>query len=870
MADKTAIMKEAQKYLARGQLDKAIAEWEKLIRESPDGNTFNMVGDLYLKKGDKKAAVESFHKAAGYFRQEGFSLKALALYKKVLNISQTDSAALYALGELSEEKGLATDATRYYLAAADGLSKEGKKDQLLDIYQKILSLSPTNVPLRNKVAEIFLKEGLKSDAVKEYLFIARTFEDKGDFSKAAEYYGKIGEIQPPSREVALAMTHLHQKSGDIAKAVAVVKEATGLFPDDADLLFRKAELLIATGDHAAASESLYKIEGLDPGNMRAKRLLGDLFIRQGRKEEAWEKYLPVIDDMILQANYDDPTRLLDQFRDVAPLDAGRRLASLYRLRGEPAAAAAELALLGDALKEKELKDEALGCYRDALDLNPDDARVRNAIAELEEKPEERAEPEAVAEPGPIAETEAVEEEAVSGVIDGEKTVEEFLTEADIFSRYGLLNEAIKILEGLKLKRPQNEEVHNRLKALYVDASDKESAVTECLILSELYKRKGDPEQAEKMLREAAGISPEDPRLAERGVIPELEPTSYASETPQFGQPGIGEPDIEDYEEEIAEADFYVRQGLIQEASKILERLHSLFPDNTEVADRLTNLGQLAETEEESPLQSPLEVDGAAQEKLAREVTGPEEKPFGMSGAEFELPETADEETVAPEETPLGVSGAGFELPETADEETPGAGPTSEEGAFEEISFSEEDLVDAQEMPEPELDNDVLEIFQEFKKGLEKELGEEDSETHYNLGIAYKEMGLVDDAIKEFQTSRNDPKRFMQSSTMLALCYMEKGMYSLVIGVLSSVLEQVSDKDESFWAVKYDLADAYEKSGNADEARRLYTEVFGWNAKFRSVAEKVSRPGGQTAAGGPAGKAGDTAKPKTKKDRVSYL
>ena len=152
MADKTALIKEAQKYLAKGQLDKAIGEWEKIVREYPDGNGFNFIGDLYLKKGDKKNAVEAMHQAAGIFRQEGFTLKALALYKKVLNVIPTDSAALYALGELSEEKALTTDAIKYYLATADSLSKEGRKGELLDIYSKILSLSPTNIPLRVKVA----------------------------------------------------------------------------------------------------------------------------------------------------------------------------------------------------------------------------------------------------------------------------------------------------------------------------------------------------------------------------------------------------------------------------------------------------------------------------------------------------------------------------------------------------------------------------------------------------------------------------------------------------------------------------------------------------------------------------------------------
>ncbi len=86
MSDKSSLVKEAQKYLARGQIEKAIGEWEKLAREYPDGNAYNTVGDLYLKKGDTTNAVESFHKAASFFQQEGFALKALALYKKILNL----------------------------------------------------------------------------------------------------------------------------------------------------------------------------------------------------------------------------------------------------------------------------------------------------------------------------------------------------------------------------------------------------------------------------------------------------------------------------------------------------------------------------------------------------------------------------------------------------------------------------------------------------------------------------------------------------------------------------------------------------------------------------------------------------------------
>jgi tetratricopeptide (TPR) repeat protein len=144
----------------------------------------------------------------------------------VLNVNPADAAALYALGELSEEKELVTDAIKYYLAAADSLAKEGKKNELFDIYGKILSLSPSNIPLRTKVAEIFLKQGLKSDAAREYLYIAGIYENKGDIPKAKEHYHKAIEIQPLNKDAVVGLSILHEKTGEIDKAINLMKEAS--------------------------------------------------------------------------------------------------------------------------------------------------------------------------------------------------------------------------------------------------------------------------------------------------------------------------------------------------------------------------------------------------------------------------------------------------------------------------------------------------------------------------------------------------------------------------------------------------------------------------------------------------------------------
>ncbi len=840
MADKTLIMKEAQKYLAKGQVDKAISEWEKLLKESPDGNVYNIIGDLYLKKGDRKNAVDSFHHAAGFFREEGFSLKALALYKKVLNINAADADALFALGELSEEKGLATDAIKYCLAAVDAYSKEGKKDKVLSVYQKILSLSPSNMPLRNKIAEMFLKEGLLTDAAKEYLYMAGLHAEKGELPKAFEHYQKVLELAPGNKEGLLGISDLYEKSGDAANAAAYLKQAMKLMPEDTDIAFRFAGLSFRTGDTASARAALEKLSGMEPSNMRARKLLGDILLREGDTQAAWGAYLPVIDEMIASERYDEAVELLDPFREFDPLETGKRLVSLYRQTGDDARVVSALIMLGGAYKEQGMRDEALSCYQEALQITPDDEQLRGLVDELSPATEPVAEP-AAEEPHAGRGPGAVPE-SIAVVAAGEKTAEEIFIEADIFSRYGLVNEAVKILEGLKTRDPQNMELHTRLRSLYVESGDKESAVTECLILAELHRRRNDEARAEEMLNDAFAISPEDPRLAQRARASFLEPTSYrGEEEPERAAEG---PQIEEYEEEIAEADFYVRQGLVQDAAKILEKLHDLFPDNKNIKERLNSLGQISEMTGSAEMTGMFsEMEGGLEETLSG-VDFPEEERASVEKEEGVSVEQKGEPAVPPAE-------------------------------FEDLSLTDQDLMDAQEMPEPALDSDVLEIFQEFKKGLEKELGDEDSETHYNLGIAYKEMGLIDDAIKEFQTSRSDPKRVVQSSTMLGVCYMEKGLYSLAVDVLAALLKELPAGDETHWAVKYDLADAYEKAGNTKEALRLFTEVYGWNARFRSVSERLGqfkggRPGGQESPAPEPPHEEPKGQPKTKKDRVSYL
>ncbi len=928
MIDKSLILKEAQKYLAKGAFDKAISELDKLVKESPDGNTYNMIGDIYLKKGSQKSAIEYYQKAAIFFRAEGFSQKAQALCKKILNIQPANTDALIVFGEICEERGMLAEAIKYYLVVADILTKEGRKDEILDVYSKILSLSPANIPLRVKVADIYLREGLKSDAASEFTHIARIHDEKGDIQKAREFFLKALETEPLNKEAALGLSRVYEQTGQLQQAVEQMKDAIVLFPGDIDILFRCTDLALISDNKGLCEKCLKRIAEIEPNNIKARSMLGELYLKSDKPELAWSQYLPILDEFLLKQNAEDAIGFLNTFRAIEPFETGKRLVSLYRQQNEDDLAVAELISIGDLYSEKGLEDDARACYTEAQGIDPSNPEV---IQRLSVPEPELMMPESAAQHEPTGQIEIPDmeiEREMSSTPDmdiftqsdfftdeveldpnlletpaetikeqfepkdddktkpegitlrAEKALDEVITEADIFFRYGLLNEAQRLLEELKQRFPEDINVHIRLKSVYADTHNRQALVTECLILNELYKRMGDETNAEQVLKEALDLSPEDPRLARMDAAPHAEKPSITA----GGPAGIGEtvsseePDIEDYEEEIAEADFYSRQGLVTEAISILEKLLKLFPENEDIRERLVSLGQTDLSAEFDEAAGAEDLHGSLEmPELIRDLDELTLHETAETGEDSAMPGRSSQQETDDRLDRNEMFAAFEEAEETAPiqtEKTPadesistGAEPPGGT-AFETFNFSADDLVDAQELPEPALDNDVLEIFQEFKKGLEKELENEDSETHYNLGIAYKEMGLIDDAIKEFQTSRDDPARFIQSSSMLGVCYMEKGLYSLAVDVLKRARDDIREKDDSYWALTYDLAVAYEKNGSLEEALDLFTGVYGWNAKFRDVSDKMSQLRAKLTLN--VEKEQVKEKPKERKDRVSYL
>jgi len=235
--------------------------------------------------------------------------------------------------------------------------------------------------------------------------------------------------------------------------------------------------------------------------------------------------------------------------------------------------------------------------------------------------------------------------------------------------------------------------------------------------------------------------------------------------------------------ELGRIDHYLQQEMYDDALRELGRLEVAFPDDPEIARRRLQLKTKGVLLEEVPL------------------AGADEQPEDLF---------ADEEEF-------------FDLARELEEEL-----AEEEAMVEEATGKHEG--------EAELE----EVFREFQKGVSEQLSEEDSDTHFNLGIAYREMGLLPEAIREFQIASRGEAYFIECCSMIAVCYVEQGISDQAAGWYRKALTAPDLTPEAKLALRYDLASALESAGDVGEAAEVFTEIATDDPAFRDVSTRLEQ------------------------------
>jgi tetratricopeptide (TPR) repeat protein len=771
------LRQDAEKAERAGKFEPAIAAYTRLAEENrADWSITNKIGDLHARLGNTKEASVCWSRVAEHLAAEGFHLKAIAIWKK---INKIDAAALEPyqhLAALYVKQGLLVDARNNYMHVIEDRIQKKRMKEAVEVLRKLVAINPVDLDVRNRLVKLLRSEGRPEEAVDEALALGQDLRSRGRAAEAAEVIERALTDEPQSPRLRLLLGQTRMDLGEAPAAGKIFDEVAGSSSGDAEILKGLADGYMRLERFAEAEDALRKLLLLQPDDFDNRAQLARVVAAAGRADDACAEALPVVEHLVEQ-----------------------------RTGGLAAALLEHLA-----------------------------ARSKSHVATLERLVEVYRQTHREAEL-----TSACDRLAHAYEAAGENV------------------KAIEVLDTLVGREPAMAEFRERL--------------------TRLRRAAGHGGASTGRLTPATGAI----------VLPEARPAIRQSR-------GLSDADKEFLEEHLAESRVFRKYGLLEKAIGQLQEIVSRFPDNAaarvelrdiyaqqgdrdRAADQSLALAEISRLSGDSAAAAAHEAEGRALplpgaiavavgevvlgEPPVLEVDPPAiavdvDQPFSFGDADSALaslvtpPPLALPGTVA--DSPVSVHDLedleieySAALLEPAVVEAPMARPTPPPAppAAAPLPLTVEDdmsQVFRGRAAAPEIgDAGLAEMFREFRKGVDEQLGSEDHDTRYNLGIAYKEMGLLDEAIGEFKLAAEDPQRALECMSMIGLCFMEKGSPAEAARWFENGLAQKGRTPEEYRGLEYDLAVAYEASGEKPKAFEQFSRLAAKGA-FRDVAARLRK------------------------------
>ena len=246
------VIRSAEKYVSKGKLEAAIKEYRKVLADNPnDANTLNRVGDLYARIEKFDEAVKLFTQIAEQYTRDGFFVKAIAIYKKIIKLAPTSLPVYERLAELYYKQGLLNEARQQYQVLADYYQKHDNATSAVTIYQKMSQLEPENPTFHLKLAELYARLRLTDKAMASYRQLADIMIVNGSVDEATQVYLKAIEVSSEDLDFIRDAVMGLNEGGHVGAAAQVLAKAVELNPDARELT---AELTAAQEEPEPAPE----------------------------------------------------------------------------------------------------------------------------------------------------------------------------------------------------------------------------------------------------------------------------------------------------------------------------------------------------------------------------------------------------------------------------------------------------------------------------------------------------------------------------------------------------------------------------------------------------------------------------------------
>src|SRR5712691_2552699 len=805
----------------------AIEAWQHVLKgqeedgdPNPDLAIFNRIGDLYLKVREPAQAADYYDQAVDKYAELGFHNNAIAMCNKVLRNAPGRQTTYLKLAKLYASKGFMAEAKQNFVEYAERMHKVGKIQQAFAALKELADISAEGAHLRET-----LEEHLRMYGAPERRPAAPTAappkakppdEPSKSGSRKTSSLVFLDVDSPPAGKPAVK-GRVPLPPPPSAPPKPKPEPEPALEPEGvADSLL---ETVTAEPDTSLEIESTSLVEGLESstaggtleGFETTSAEFGDIELDAPEVPSLRDEVSP--DDIPPPAEF-EPTMAEEASASESAVELEPLLETEIEIEAPVAKAAPPVAPVvpkrpgvgspprfgGPSPKAPEPpkvkpvvpKRPALPPRKSMvevppLELEPDfDTGATDSGHEVDDQPLVIDDTPAgvggtAIGPGGGGRRSGAIDLSLDGVVTGEGDETGSLVFADMDTTP--TKPSIDELEGRVADDPDDPEGHQALGEALIEAGERERGVEELDLATTGFETRGNLPQARDLVDEILRLDPNSVRHRQKQV--------------EFAFKSGDKAKLIDAYVELA--DTLLRSDLPDKARAVYKRVAEHDPANERAKAALAMLAPVATPPPEPPAKPKAKVRETEGKTAARDAKMTVRDEAVEAGDFVDLSAMILEEDLTVRDTRMKV----------ADEE-----PTGDE------------------------ERDFQEMLARFKQGIDENIDEGDFQSHYDLGVAFKEMGLLDEAIAELQKALRAPDGKLRSSEALGVCFLDKGAYVVAESILRRALDLPASGDQERLGILYWLGRALEEQGKKVEARELYGRVFAVDIRFRDVGARA--------------------------------
>ncbi|HEV7389206.1 MAG TPA: tetratricopeptide repeat protein [Gemmatimonadaceae bacterium] len=807
MSNVEKLKKKAAEFEQKKQFDKALEVYLQIIgqtegQDDRDVTVYNRVGDLYLRLNKTDQAVNYYEQAVDLYTDGGYLNNAIALCNKILRHAPARHQIYYKLGKISAKKGFNSDAKKNFLEFADRMHRAGKDTEAFKALQEFADLCPGQDDIRLMLADQLAKAGKTAEAIEQLQILHESLDSEGRTAEAEATVQRIRSLDP-SVEPRHSKTPVKRDSGglvflDVGGSPAKPRpkieglQKTSMAPEPP----RRPK----TPPHVQPSPEFEALPDIEPSPEESMPAL------EIESTSLADPEAPLLPD--IEPAFDLSINDMDV---VAPLEGLESATDQSQFAIDPQAERPAPEVSGLVSAETVQSPHEPGLGEPLLDEDP--------LAGLNILEDDRF---FVHEPVP--------EDNGTGPLAG--------ATSQLGHLESLGREDVPTIETFDLDIE-----HPELHAHEPVAHEPHGHDTP---KHEPHGHLTETEEPEEELRESEPVmhepepEPEPEQIEEEPEeIPEPEPApapvarTLRKPTPRKAP----EPVVEEVEEEPEE-----------------EQEEEPEEEQEQEEDEEPQVDELEEPEEEAPPARP------SKPKVVQPLRIIRPKPKkAKTPVREEAPPSPQRGPVNPfmrqRQKPKAPSPRAGQRIATPPAEIPRAA-TPKENAPQPATDNFVDLADwmredrgprSYRMVAEEDRNrqageeaDFTDMLEKFKAGVAANVDDEDFDSHYDLGIAYKEMGLIEEAIAEFQKALRGATQRIRAYEALGQCFIDRNDFETAVTVLGRALREPGMEDEDLIGVLYLLGFASEGSKKPRDAAAYYQRVFAIDIDFRDVAKRLKQ------------------------------